>query len=67
MGKGKAVSNAALLSVLLASGQSMVFADKGGKGPSNPAIPNVNLGLAAVPKVGVGVVVPTSGPQRFRQ
>lgn len=61
MGKGKcSVPKAALLAVLVLSGSTIAFADKGGKGPSHPWNPNANLGLGAVPKVGVGL--PAAGP-----
>ncbi len=61
-------SNAALLAALILSGQSVAFADKGGVGPHPAAIPNVNLGLPAIPKMGTGVSLPaaamaaTAGP-----
>lgn len=55
-------SNVALVTALLLSGQTIALADKGGKGPSNPAIPNVNLGLAAIPKVGVGLGMAAAAP-----
>jgi hypothetical protein len=42
-------SNAALLAALMLSGQNIAFADKGGSGPHHAAIPNVNLGLSAIP------------------
>lgn len=60
MGKGKPLSSsAALLAALLLCGQTIAFADKGGKRPGNPASPHINLGLGAVPKVGVGLVSPS--------
>lgn len=65
MGKGKPVckpiaSTGALFIALLLSGQTVAFAYKGGHGPANPAIPNVNLGLAAMPKTGAGVGLPAA-------
>lgn len=65
MGKGKPVrkpiaSAGALFIALLLSGQTVAFAYKGGHGPANPAIPNVNLGLAAMPKTGAGVGLPAA-------
>lgn len=61
MGKGKSsVPNAALLTALLLSYPTIALADKGGKGPGHPWNPNANLGLGAIPKVGVGL--PAAGP-----
>ena len=55
MGKGKPlVSKAVLVTALLFSGHTVAFA-KGPQGSGNPAQPNVNLGLAAILKNGVGV------------
>lgn len=70
MGKGKSsvsmqkrkplATNAALLTALLLSAPAVALADKGGKGPGNPWNPSANLGLGAIPKVGVGL--PAMGP-----
>ena len=54
-------SSAALVAALLLSGQNIAFADRGGKGPANPAIPNVNLGFPAISKSGAGVTLPSPG------
>lgn len=53
-------SNVALLAAVVLSGSSLAFADKGGKGPGQSAAPSTNLGLAGIPKVGVGLSV--TGP-----
>lgn len=49
---------AVLLAALMLSGENTAVADKGGLGPHPAAIPNVNLGLSAIPNMRTPVGLP---------
>ena len=53
-------SNVTLVAALMLSGQNIAVADKGGLGPNPAAIPNVNLGFTAIPKMGTPVGLPAA-------